>query len=257
MSSRAPSLPMASTINCCCCTTVASPGHPKAALQFGLGKSHCLRDGRLGQQRGITHGFQGVGQAAEIAPHDAQHMPGPVMPQHRGQLSAITGQQALQFTAEFGFGQGLLQLPTGHQIQQQLRLAPQQIRNKGTAGQHAGQLRRFRAACQCRGQLPRQGFTGALQNMLPGELGLCGQRLRQVCGVQFYGGIPPMIRIQTSSWGATRMTSSMVVSPRATRAAPLRRRVRMPSPMAISRILATFSCGLICACTARLFTSTS
>jgi hypothetical protein len=184
-------------------------------------------------------------------------MPGPITPQHWGQLSAITGQQALQFTAKFGIGQRMLQLSACYQIQQQLRLTQQQIGNKGTTGQHAGQLRRFRAVCQCRGQLTRQGFTSSFKNMLPDELGLCGQRLWQVCELQFYGGIPPAIRTQTSSWGATRMTSSMVVSPRATRAAPLRRRVRMPSPMAISRILETFSCGLICACTALLFTSTS
>ena len=45
------------------------------------------------------------------------------------------------------------------------------------------------------------------------------------------------------------MTSSIVVSPRATRAAPLSRKVRIPSPIAISRSLAVFICGLICACT--------
>ncbi len=185
-------------------------------------------------------------------------MPRPVVPQHRGQLRAIAGQQTVQFTREIRLRAGIA------------ATAPADTRSSSSCGWRRSRSATNGLQASTRGSCAAAGLSASAAvsspaSASPARSRICcqarrasaGQCLRQVCGVQVHDDSPPMIRIQASIWGATRMTSSMVVSPRATRAAPLRRRVRMPSPMAISRILAVFSCGLICACTARLFTSTS
>ena len=99
------------------------------------------------------------------------------------------GQKAAQFIVKFGFGQGLLQLAAGRQIQQQCRLPPQQLRDERAAGQHAGKLCRFGALGERLVSLSTTVRT-ALQDLLPGAPGLTGQRFWQIHDLKIHGDSP-------------------------------------------------------------------
>ena len=221
--------------------------------QRALAVFQCEGDTGLRQQGGVAHRFQRVRQTAEVAPYNAQHMALAKLPQGRAQLHRFIPQCIAKLGEHVTLCQWRLEKVRSQQFGQQPGFATCEFCREGAAAEYPGELpgHGLRAR-QCL-QLLCRVFIRPVENVGPGAIGL----FLQECGQPVLSATHSAQGAQASRTGATRITSSIVVSPRATLAAPERRRVFMPSVMAASRRVAVSSCECICCCTRGLFTSTS